>query len=119
MLVHPWDAPNDDNEWRAVLHECDFGQFIAPGGPGRDLPIVVPTHFIFDGLRTLELHLTRATRYGERSPSVRARCWRWWPTTCTSRRRSMPTPARIQPPGADQRLRRGPGPGSMSTATGG
>ena len=42
MLVHPWDAPNHDDEWRAVLNEFDFGQLIAPGGPDQDLPIVVP-----------------------------------------------------------------------------
>jgi transcriptional regulator len=59
MLVHPWDAPNHDDEWRAVLHEFDFGALIAPGGPDRDLPVVVPTHFIFDGEHTLELHLAR------------------------------------------------------------
>lgn len=59
MLVHPWDAPSHDDEWRAVLREFDFGQLIAPGGPDRDLPVVVPTHFIFDGERTLELHLAR------------------------------------------------------------
>jgi len=60
MLVHPWDAPNHDDEWRAVLHEFDFGQLIAPGNPDRDLPVVVPTHFIFDGENTLELHLANA-----------------------------------------------------------
>ena len=59
MLVHPWDAPNHDEEWRAVLREFDFGQLIAPGGPDRDLPVVVPTHFIFDGEHTIELHLAR------------------------------------------------------------
>jgi transcriptional regulator len=59
MLVHPWDAPNHDDEWRAVLREFDFGALIAPGGPDRDLPVVVPTHFIFDGEQTLELHLAR------------------------------------------------------------
>jgi transcriptional regulator len=59
MLVHPWDAPNHDDEWRAVLREFDFGALIAPGGPHRDLPVVVPTHFIFDGEQTLELHLAR------------------------------------------------------------
>lgn len=60
MLVHPWDAPNHDDEWRAVLHEFDFGQLIAPGGPDRELPIVVPTHFTFDDACTVELHLARA-----------------------------------------------------------
>jgi transcriptional regulator len=60
MLVHPWDTPNDDDEWRAVLQEFDFGALIAPGAPDRDLPVVVPTHFIFDGEHTIELHLARA-----------------------------------------------------------
>jgi transcriptional regulator len=59
MLVHPWDAPTHDDEWRAVLNEFDFGQLIAPGGPDRELPVVVPTHFIFDGENTIELHLAR------------------------------------------------------------
>ncbi len=59
MLVHPWDAPNHDDEWRAVLQGFDFGRLIAPGGPDRDLPVVVPTHFIFDGAQTLELHLAK------------------------------------------------------------
>jgi transcriptional regulator len=59
MLVHPWDAPSHDDEWRAVLNEFDFGQLIAPGGSDRELPVVVPTHFIFDGENTIELHLAR------------------------------------------------------------
>jgi transcriptional regulator len=59
MLVHPWDAASSDEEWRAVLQHFDFGQLIAPGGPDRELPVVVPTHFIFDGEHTIELHLAR------------------------------------------------------------
>ena len=59
MLVHPWDGPVDDEEWRQVLRTLDFGQLIAPGGPDRELPVVVPTHFLFDGDRTVELHLAR------------------------------------------------------------
>jgi transcriptional regulator len=59
MLVHPWDAPNHDDEWRAVLQEFSFGQLIAPGGPDRDLPVVVPTHFTFDGVSCVELHLAK------------------------------------------------------------
>src|ERR1019366_1431094 len=39
MLVHPWDASNHDDEWGAVLHEFDFGQLIALGGPDRVLPV--------------------------------------------------------------------------------
>ena len=59
MLVHRWDAPNHEDEWRAVLQEFDFGQLIAPGGPDRDLPVVVPTHFIFDGEHSAEVNLAR------------------------------------------------------------
>ncbi len=57
MLVHPWDSAKDE-EWRAWLAERDFGQLIA-GGRGRDVPVVVPTHFVFDGERTVWLHLAR------------------------------------------------------------
>jgi transcriptional regulator len=58
VLVHPWDAPLDDAEWRDWLRRHDFGQLIAPGD-GRDLPVVVPTHFRYDGDRTVRLHLAR------------------------------------------------------------
>ena len=80
MLVHPWDAPNHDDEWRAVLQESGFGQLIAPGGPDRELPVVVPTHFTFDGGR-LEIIddpaakaaiLTRALNHFEPAHSPRA-----------------------------------------------
>lgn len=57
MLVHPWDSA-EDTEWRTWLAERDFGQLIA-GGSGRDVPVVVPTHFVFDGERTVWLHLAR------------------------------------------------------------
>ena len=58
MLVHPWDAPLDDAEWRGWLLRHDFGQLIAPGD-GRDLPVVVPTHFLYDGATTVRMHLAR------------------------------------------------------------
>lgn len=58
MLVHPWDAPLGDAEWREWLGRHDFGQLIAPGD-GRDLPVVLPTHFLYDGDRTVRLHLAR------------------------------------------------------------
>ena len=58
MLVHPWDAPVDDEEWRGWLRRHDFGQLIAPGD-GRELPVVVPTHFLYDGATTVRLHLAR------------------------------------------------------------
>jgi transcriptional regulator len=58
VLVHPWDAPLDDAEWRGWLLRHDFGQLIAPGD-GRDLPVVVPTHFLYDGATTVRLHLAK------------------------------------------------------------
>lgn len=57
MLVHPWDS-SEDEEWRAWLAGRDFGQLIA-GGRERDLPVVVPTHFVFDGESMVWLHLAR------------------------------------------------------------
>ncbi|MFE5505938.1 FMN-binding negative transcriptional regulator [Amycolatopsis japonica] len=58
MLIHPWDAAHDDAEWRTWLSTHDFGQLIA-GGVGRDLPIVNPVHFAYDGEQTVLLHLAR------------------------------------------------------------
>lgn len=58
MLVHPWDAPLGDAEWREWLSRNDFGQVIA-AGRGRDVPVVVPTHYRYDGATTVETHLAR------------------------------------------------------------
>jgi transcriptional regulator len=58
VLIHRHDAPLDDAEWRAFLKEHDFGELIAPGA-GRDLPVVVPTHFLWDGDKEVVLHLAR------------------------------------------------------------
>lgn len=59
MLIHAHDAPIDHAEWRAFLATHDFGQVIAPGGREREVPIVVPTHFVYDGAETIRLHLAR------------------------------------------------------------
>jgi transcriptional regulator len=58
VLIHRHDAPLDDAEWRAFLREHDFGELIAPG-TDRDLPVVVPTHFLWDGDKEVVLHLAR------------------------------------------------------------
>jgi transcriptional regulator len=58
MLIHPWDATQDDAEWREWLTGHDFGQLIA-GGAGRDLPVVTPAHFAFDGDSAIVTHLAR------------------------------------------------------------
>lgn len=72
MLIHPWDAATD-TEWRAwLLAGHDFGQLIATGR-GRDVPVVVPTHFVFDGEETVLLHLARPNpvwRAVEENPRV-------------------------------------------------
>src|SRR5256714_14506091 len=60
MLIHRHDEPLTDAEWRDFLKTHDFGDFIVPGAPTRDLPIVVPTPFIWDGDKTVLLHLARA-----------------------------------------------------------
>jgi transcriptional regulator len=58
MLIHPWDAALDDDEWRSWLLARDFGTLIA-AGRGREVPVVVPTHFVYDGATTVLLHLAR------------------------------------------------------------
>lgn len=58
MLIHKHDAAYSPDEWRAFLAERDFGELIA-SGRGRDLPVIVPTHFIYDGDTTVRLHLAR------------------------------------------------------------
>lgn len=58
MLIRSHDAPLSEDEWKAFLRDHDFGELIAPGA-GRDLPVVVPTHFVYDGDRTVRLHLAR------------------------------------------------------------
>jgi transcriptional regulator len=57
MLVHPWDASNDDDEWRGFVAAQGFGHLIA-AGRDREVPIVVPTQFLLDGDEVL-LHLAR------------------------------------------------------------
>jgi transcriptional regulator len=58
VLIHRHDAALTDDEWRAFLADHDFGELIVPGA-GRDLPVVVPTHFIYDGDKTVLLHLAQ------------------------------------------------------------
>jgi transcriptional regulator len=57
MLVHPWDASEDDDEWRAFVCAQAFGQLIAAGHK-RDVPVVVPTQYVLDGDEVV-LHLAR------------------------------------------------------------
>jgi transcriptional regulator len=56
MLIKKHDAAISEVEWRGFLASRDFGELIA-GGAERGVPVVVPTHFIYDGERTIRLHL--------------------------------------------------------------
>jgi transcriptional regulator len=59
VFIAPADATRGEDEWRSFVTSHPFGHLVAPGGPGRDLPVVVPTQFVFeDG--TVWLHLVRA-----------------------------------------------------------
>ncbi|MFJ8199729.1 FMN-binding negative transcriptional regulator [Streptomyces sp. NPDC096152] len=50
MLIHPWDAPRDDEEWQRWLAAHDFGQ-LAVNGPAGAPPFVQPVHFAYDPRR--------------------------------------------------------------------
>lgn len=58
VLIRRHDEPLSDDEWRAFLVDHDFGELIVPGRD-RDLPIVIPAHFIYDGDKTVLLHLAK------------------------------------------------------------
>jgi transcriptional regulator len=58
MLIHPWDAALDEEEWRRWLADGhDFGE-LAVNRPERLPPVVIPTHFAIDGDHLL-VHLAR------------------------------------------------------------
>jgi transcriptional regulator len=57
MLIHPWDEATRD-EWRDILSRQDFGQLITAGHVDG-FPVVVPTHFLYEGGSVVLLHLAR------------------------------------------------------------
>ena len=57
MLIRPHDA-GTEAEAKALLNRHQFGLLIAPG-LGRELPVVVPTHVVYDGAHHIRLHLAR------------------------------------------------------------
>jgi transcriptional regulator len=59
MFIAPVDATRGEDEWRPFVESHPFGHLVAPGGPDRDLPVVVPTQFVLEG-DTVWLHLVRA-----------------------------------------------------------
>jgi transcriptional regulator len=58
MFVAPVDATSGEDEWRPFVESHPFGHLVAPGGPERALPVVVPTQFVLDA-DTVWLHLVR------------------------------------------------------------
>lgn len=72
MFVPPWDASLDEAEWQTWIADGhDFGQLSVNGLPGHP-PVVVPTHFTYDGHHLL-LHLARPNpvwKAIERDPNV-------------------------------------------------
>jgi transcriptional regulator len=58
MIIRPSDRALTDDEWRDLLRGNDFGTLIVPG-QGRDLPVVSPSHFAYDGKETVVLHFVR------------------------------------------------------------
>ena len=59
MFIAPADATRSEDEWRTFISSHPFGHLVAPGGTGRDLPVVVPTQFVLEQ-RTVWLHLVHA-----------------------------------------------------------
>jgi transcriptional regulator len=59
VFIAPVDATLGEDEWRSFVTSHPFGHLVAPGGRGRDLPVVVPTQFVLEG-DTVWLHLVRA-----------------------------------------------------------
>jgi transcriptional regulator len=57
MLIHPWDRATRE-QWQAVLAHTDFGQLVSAGHVDG-YPVVVPTHFLYDGDSTVLVHLAR------------------------------------------------------------
>ncbi len=59
MFIAPADATHGEDEWRPFVASHPFGHLVAPGGPARRLPVVVPTQFVLED-DTVRLHLVRA-----------------------------------------------------------
>ena len=59
MLIHPWDAALDAQEWRDWLGApAMFGQLVVNNVDPLEAPLVVPTHAVLDGDVVL-IHLAR------------------------------------------------------------
>lgn len=59
MLIHPWDAVQDETEWREWLASTDrFGMLVVNHLEPAQAPLVQPTHFTLAGDEVL-FHLAR------------------------------------------------------------
>jgi len=59
MLIRAHDAAVSETEWRTFVAGQGFGQLVAPGGPDRQVPVIVPTQFsLVDD--AVVLHLAKA-----------------------------------------------------------
>jgi transcriptional regulator len=58
VLVHPWDAPVEEAEWRAVLASYPFG-VLQSVGLVDGWPVAVPTQFSVAWSDEIVLHLAR------------------------------------------------------------
>jgi transcriptional regulator len=59
VLIHPWDAALDTNEWQAWLASTDrFGMLAVNNLDPGQAPLVLPTHFTVAGEELL-MHLAR------------------------------------------------------------
>ncbi len=58
MLIHPWDRATRE-EWRELLDHVSFGQLVVSAADRDGYPLVVPSHFVYDGADQIWLHLAR------------------------------------------------------------
>jgi transcriptional regulator len=58
VLIHPWDAGKDEDEWVHFVRAQGFGHLVA-AGRGRDVAVVVPTQFSLPSPAEVLLHLAR------------------------------------------------------------
>ena len=59
MFVPRPDAPRDEAECWEHLRQVGFGTLVAPGGPDREVPVLVPAQFTVTAGRSVLLHLAR------------------------------------------------------------
>ena len=74
MFIAPADATRGEDEWRSFVASHPFGHLVAPGGPGRDLPVVVPTQFVLEDRHGLAASRARQSDFRAPWPRTRGCC---------------------------------------------